>query len=108
MSQSCVGCKFLYAQAEGYSNYTVENTSVRCAKDLNDKLPADEPYDWGKTDNWPATMYGRCDQYSPGEYIMLDVDHEDSIDSLTEDEEQRRAISIHSGEPSSANPDSKP
>ncbi len=44
---SCVGCKFLYVQDEGYSNYTVENSEVRCAHDRNKSLPADRwnPFD---------------------------------------------------------------
>ena len=39
--KSCVGCKFLYSEGKGYSNYTWEETEVRCAKDKNPNLPAE-------------------------------------------------------------------
>lgn len=98
MSKSCVGCKFLYEQDSGYSNYTVMDTSVVCAKDLNKDLPSDEPYDWRKEpDNWPKTMYGRCDQYAVGPSIHLDVDGEDYVEDQTEDAEVREAILKSSG-----------
>ena len=73
MSQSCVGCKFLYEQDDGYSNYTVTDTSVICALDLNKDLPGERPWDWRpQPDNWPKTMYGRCDKYAEGQPVHLD------------------------------------
>ena len=102
MSRSCVGCKFLYGQGEGYSNWTWESTSVECAKDKNPNLPKEEPYDWkhdGGSDNWPATNDSRCELYAPGEYITLDVDGEMGPADESTDQEQIDAIVKHSGRP---------
>jgi hypothetical protein len=109
MNTSCQGCKFLYLQDSGYSNYTVEETEVNCALDLNKDLPARDPWDRkDDPDNWPATMYGRCNRFEEGPQVHLDVDGEDSIDAQTEDEEARRAISLHTGRESQANPHAEP
>jgi hypothetical protein len=98
MSKSCLGCKFLYDQDEGYSNYTVIDTSTICALDLNDKLPAESPRDrQSNPDNWPATMCGRCDRYAEGVAVHLDVEGDDYVEDQTEDEEQRAAILKSSG-----------
>lgn len=96
--KSCMGCKYLYEQDCGYSNYTVEETEMRCAKDRNPNLPADRPWDWYKDDdNWPKTQDSRCELYSPGKLVNLDVDGEESVASQTEDPEQLAAICAHSG-----------
>ena len=91
---SCWGCKFLYAQEDGYSNYTVMETAIKCALKHNKNLPADEPYDWKPEphDNWPATMTSRCERYAPGVFVRLDVDGEEPARSQTSDEEQIAAI----------------
>ena len=96
--KSCVGCKYLYTQGHGYSNYTWEETRVECAKDKNKNLPSDEPYDWNEVDdNWPATNASRCDLYATGEKICLDVDGENGPADDTSDEEAILAICEHSG-----------
>jgi hypothetical protein len=97
---SCVGCKWLYQEGTGYSNYTWENDDVRCALDRNPNLTAERPSDWNQdaaTDNWPATNRSRCDRYAPGEYVALDVDGEDGPADKTTDEDQIRLICEHSG-----------
>lgn len=100
---SCIGCKFLYKEDSGYSNYTVEETTVNCAIRRNPNLPSSEPYDWysrgmdADNDNWPRTNDSRCDRFSPGKYIWLDVDHEEKISELSDDPEQVAAIQEHSG-----------
>ena len=106
-SQSCVGCKFLYGDGRGYSNYTWMETHVRCALHLNPALSGniEGPYDWapdGDTrpgdvnkafpDTWVPTMNGRCERYSPGPYITLDPDRENSVESQGGDAEQIAAI----------------
>ena len=92
--RSCVGCKFLYSQDSGYSNWTVEETEILCAKKRNPNLPASEAWDWKKDeDNWPATKDSRCDLYAPGEMIQLDVDGENTVESQTTDREVIDAIS---------------
>ncbi len=97
--KSCIGCKFLYEQDHGYSNYTVEETEVCCAKNRNPNLVgAMRPWDWNqKDDNWPMTKDSRCDLYAAGPDVHLDVDGEDSISSQTDDVEQIEAIVAHSG-----------
>lgn len=95
---SCIGCKFLYAHDRGYSNWTVEDTEIICALALNPALPASEPYDWKQEDdNWNATKNGRCSRYATGPRVRLDVDEEDTVESQTDDAEQRAAIKKHSG-----------
>ena len=96
--KSCVGCKFLYTQGRGYSNYTWLETDVDCAKDKNPNLPREEPADWNmKEDNWPATMGGRCSLYELGEMVALDVEGEDGPADCTQDEETIAAVCEHSG-----------
>lgn len=90
---SCVGCKFLYAQDLGYSNYTVEETEMMCAVNLNPNLPATEPYDWIRDrDNWPKTNTSRCDRYAPGTEVRLDVDGEETVAAQTNDPDVIAAI----------------
>lgn len=95
---SCADCKFLYMQDTGYSNWTVENTTVDCALSRNPNLPKDLPYDWeygsDGLDNWPATNKSRCEQYAKrdGEFVHLDVDGETSVESFTSDPEVIAAI----------------
>ena len=92
-TQSCVGCKFLYLHDSGYSNWTVEETDVCCAKKLNTNLPASEPYDWIRDpDNWPMTNAARCASYAHGPMVHLDVDGEETAASQTDDLEAIQAI----------------
>lgn len=100
MPQSCVGCKFLYTEGTGYSNYTWESDDVRCAKDRNPNLPDEKPYDWNlkaDDDNWPKTSTSRCELYADGPMVTMDVDREDGPADYTEDEEAIEAICKHSG-----------
>jgi hypothetical protein len=101
MDKTCVGCKFLYAHDSGYSNWTVLDTDIKCAKDKNPNLPAEEPYDWIKppegTDNWKATKESRCELYAAGEMVHLDVDGETGPADCTDDAEVIAAIATHAG-----------
>lgn len=102
---SCARCKFLYLHDSGYSNYTVENTSVNCALERNPHLEVspDMPYDWNYgdgEDNWPATRNSRCERYEAAdEYIHLDVDGHNSPRDFGLDTEATAAIERHSGRP---------
>ena len=88
MNKSCVGCKYLFAQDTGYSNYTVLDTTIDCMRSRNPKLPADEPYDWTESpDNWPRTNTGRCELYVEGPRVHLDCDGEETVESQTNDPE---------------------
>lgn len=95
---SCVGCKFLYSQDMGYSNWTVTDTQMRCALQLNPNLPADEPFDWDRdNDNWTATKHGRCKRYAAGVEVHLDVDGDDGPETFTNDEGAIVAICADAG-----------
>lgn len=96
---SCVGCKFLFGNGEGYSNYTWMTTETTCAINANPKLPAEAPYDWphddpaaAGDDRWKPTANGRCERYAIGPYITIDPDREDHPSASTEDHEQIAAI----------------
>lgn len=94
--RSCVGCKYLWADGSGYSDYTWMDTDVKCAKGRNPNLPTAEPYDWTQeADNLPATMNGRCDAFSPGPYITISPDGDPSDTPI--DDEQRIAIETDRG-----------
>ena len=92
--KSCVGCKFLYMQDTGYSNYTVEGTDAICAKGRNPNLGAEVPYDWKQNpDNWSATNESRCELYEFSEItVSLDVDGECKAAAQTDDAEVIAAI----------------
>lgn len=83
--KSCVGCKWLYSQGSGYSNYTWTDTFIHCAQHKNPHLEAGDAegcYDWNQDperDNWDKTSRSRCELYAPGEMINLDVDGEDDL-----------------------------
>lgn len=88
---SCVGCKFLFGDGRGYSDWTWLDTDVRCALDRNPSLPDAEPFDWNMNDdNWGPTKDGRCTAFSPGPYIVVSPDGEPRTDPI--DAEQARAI----------------
>lgn len=96
--KSCVGCKFLYTVGTGYSNWTWLDNEVCCAKNNNQNLPAEEPFDWDASeDNWPKTKESRCELYAAGDFVKLDVDGEDGPADYTADEEAIVAICDHSG-----------
>ena len=107
MEKTCFGCKFLYSEGHGYSNFSWEEDQVDCAKDLNKNLPKERPCDWSKNkrrgcpdkedDNWPITNASRCDQYKEGPYIELDVEGDDGPADYTDDEEAIEAICKHVG-----------
>lgn len=100
MSKSCVGCKFLYSEGTGYSNYTWEADDVKCAKDRAPKLPDEKPYDWNQdavNDNWAATKDSRCELYAEGTFVALDVDGDDGPADTSTDQEQIDAICAHTG-----------
>jgi hypothetical protein len=68
-------------------------TYTRCARGKNPSLAGDvnQPYDWTKNpDNFPATMNGRCELYSPGPFITISPDG--YWDDEPIDDEQKEAI----------------
>lgn len=95
---TCRGCKFLYLDGSGYSNWTWMETYVRCAKEANPALLLDqsEPYDWQTQaegeDMWPPTMNSRCELYSPGPLVTLDPDRQYDLNEFSNDQNQIETI----------------
>lgn len=90
--KSCVGCKYLFADGYGYSNYTWMDTFIRCALNKNKNLKKDteEPCNWTHDpdhDNFPPTMHSRCEDYEEGPFFTLDPDGEDDPRESGVDEE---------------------
>lgn len=91
--KSCAGCKWVYEQDEGYSNWTVESASLICIMNNNPNLPADLPYDWSHrntrydesiVDNWDITKNSRCDLYQNVAPHRVNVDVEVEHGKLSE------------------------
>lgn len=71
--KKCTECKYCVRADEGYSNWTVEGTTVDCLLGLNKNLPKDEFY--GEED---ALLFAsECKMYVEGEGPYLDVERED-------------------------------
>lgn len=79
-SNSCAGCKFVYKDGSGYSNWTWMETHLRCALGKAEFGDAEVPYDWNENpegDNWGVTRESRCREYKPcGPALTLDPDRE--------------------------------
>jgi len=94
MAHNCDGCKYLYLDGQGYSDYTWEETYVTCALDLNPHLPMQEPMNY-RDDNvgrlrWLATMAHECDKYDAGDRVTTTPDG--NVMNFTDDDEQMLAI----------------
>jgi hypothetical protein len=78
------------------------DTIVLCALNLNPNLKdreVEESSNWNKDpekDNLEATATSRCERYSEGEYVTLDVDGDDGPEDCTNDPEAIAAICEHS------------
>lgn len=83
MAKSCADCRFCLFQDEGYSNYTVENTTFHCMKGAHPADGFDRFYGKDKRLDFAET----CLAFEAGEAIFLDVERED-IRDLTEDQKQ--------------------
>lgn len=110
---SCCFCQYLYTKDEGYSNYTVEDTAVHCALDMNPNLLNEDtqvPWDWNyrtvagvaptdTPDNWSKTRDSRCEHYKEItiERVQLDVDGENNAFDFGVDNDVARTINEHSG-----------
>lgn len=104
MATNCDGCKYLYLDGQGYSDYTWEETYVTCALELNPHLPVQEPCDYRDDSvgrlRWLAMMAHDCDKYAAGDQVCITPDG--NIQGFTDDNEQMRAILKHyqdGGEP---------
>lgn len=69
----CTECKYYVEEDYGYSNYTVEGTTVDCLLGLNPKLPEDRFWD-----EEPALKYAEeCERFVVGDGVYIDCDRED-------------------------------
>lgn len=71
--KNCSGCKFAVFQDYGYSNWTVEGTTFRCSPKLHPNGEFDRFY--GEDDR--LTYAEQCYNYTEGEPVRMDVDHEE-------------------------------
>lgn len=108
MAHNCHGCKYLYLDGVGYSDYTWEETYVTCALEKNDNLPIHEPWDYNDdmtgTLRWLATLACECDSYDAGEQVTITPDG--NVQNFTDDDQQMFAIlKHHNNDPDNINLD---
>ena len=96
LKRRCNNCKFFMTQDDGYSNYTVEDTTVYCLKNNNPNFPCPESYSWEREnakDYEQLRVAETCEFYkedTDGHSLRFDVDGEVTIDDC-QDEEIKRA-----------------
>lgn len=73
MARSCEDCSNCLLMDFGYSNWTVEGTSVLCMVDVHPDKEFDRWY--GEDDR--LKFAEQCERFSPGGAERLDVDRED-------------------------------
>jgi hypothetical protein len=71
----CDDCKYAVIEDYGYSNYTVEGTTVSCGKRVF------EPFDnfYGEAPEYKQEAILNCTQHAPGGPIYMDVDGETTL-----------------------------
>jgi hypothetical protein len=69
----CTDCRYCVTKDEGYSNYTVEGTTVDCMLMLNPGFPKDNFY--GEEDF--LLHANKCSLFSKGEHPHVDVEEEE-------------------------------
>ena len=87
--RKCNSCKYAIEVDYGYSNYTVEGTTVDCLLHLNPKFPEDrfyglEPY---------LLFANECKSFSKGDPVGIDCDQEDgSLENYSNDPEIKNLL----------------
>ena len=71
--KTCESCNNCLLQDEGYSNYTVEGTVVRCMEGAHPEGDFDRWYG----EDWRLMFANWCPKFSAGAAETLDVDRED-------------------------------
>lgn len=72
----CNKCKYSLQEDEGYSNYTVEGTTIYCLLNLNADFPVDRFY--GEE---PKLKFAeKCPSFTAGDGVYVDVEREDQAD----------------------------
>ena len=90
MNESCLGCKFLYGNGTGYSNYIWMETYLECSLDMNDNLKEVEmpcEFPGQVVDEFIPTKNSRCKLFSPGEFIILSPDRDDDLSDYLDREQ---------------------
>jgi len=68
--RKCTNCKYCVEEDYGYSNWTVEGTTIDCLLNLNPGLPKDRWYG-----HEPNLLFGEtCPKFTEGEPVCLDVE----------------------------------
>ena len=75
--QLCTNCRFHTRKDYGYSNYTVEGSTIGCLFGLNPDFDGDEPKDAAKNE-----FAKQCDCFRQGTGVYSDVDGEDHHESI--------------------------
>lgn len=85
----CTDCKFCILEDYGYSNWTVEGTTVTCLLELNASFPADRWY--GEASE--LEFANECTRFAEGSNMHIDVDNEQGARiNYTEDPEVREIL----------------
>lgn len=84
MAKQCSNCYNAVLADYGWSNWTVEGTSVYCSKKLHPSDGFDRWYGENKEDAFAE----QCPAFTKGKPVHMDVDRED-LDSLKADELRR-------------------
>lgn len=71
-TRTCETCKWCVMQDHGYSNYTVEGTTVHCLK----KLHPEDGFDRWFGDDKRIAFANECAGYEAGEAVSIDCDRE--------------------------------
>lgn len=85
----CTDCKYCLALDYGYSNWTVEGTSIDCLLKLNPSFPVDRGYGLEPSLDFAA----KCPRYISGECISVDVDQEEGeLENYSNDPEVKALL----------------
>lgn len=73
--RKCSECAFAITVDYGYSNYTVEGTTVYCSRG---RFPLEDGFDrWYGEEEKDKAYAARCDVFKAGEPVGIDCDRED-------------------------------
>jgi len=67
----CTDCKYCIEEDFGYSNYTVEGTTVDCLLKLNPDFPKDRWYG----EELALNFASKCKRFTAGDAVSVDCDH---------------------------------
>ena len=87
--RKCNSCKYAIELDYGYSNYTVEGTTIDCLLHLNPKFPEDRFYGLE-----PCLLFANeCKSFSKGYPVGVDCEQEDgSLENYSDDLEIKNLL----------------